>query len=72
MEDDDAVARLKLRNFAADLRDYTRGLVTVDTRRREEVVFDLFEIGRTDTAGFDADQNFSVADDGRFRPHRRR
>ena len=65
VEDDDAVAGLEFRDVGAHVRDHARGLMAVNARRGEQVVFDLLEIGVADAAGFHADEDFARADLGR-------
>ena len=56
------VARPVSRDALARLGYDTRGFMPVNTRRSEQVVLDLFEIGVTNSAGFDADQDFPRPD----------
>ena len=65
VEHDDAVARFVFGNVTARGGDDTGRLMAVDARRREQIVFDFFEIGMADAAGLDADKNLSVTDGGR-------
>lgn len=46
--------------------DYPGRLMAVNTRRRQEVMFDLLEIGVANPAAFHAHQNFISPDNGRF------
>ncbi len=62
MEDDDAIAGGESPHAAADGRHYARRLMSKDARRREQVVFDLLEIGVADPAALHADQQFARSD----------
>ena len=62
VEDDHAVAGLEAHDGRADLCDDAGGFVAVDARRRQEVVFDLLEVGGANTAGFNPNENLPVAD----------
>ena len=54
-----AVAWLKFGDSRAYSRHYARGLMAVNTRRRQQIVLDFFEIGVADSASFYTDQNFA-------------
>ena len=54
--------------FAPHVRDHAGRLMPVDSGRREQVVFDLLEIGVADAAGFHANQDFAGADFAAWRP----
>ena len=62
VEDDDAVAGFELRDVGAHMRYNSGGLVAVNARRRQQVVFNFFQIGVTDAAGFHANEDFAGAD----------
>jgi hypothetical protein len=64
MEDNDAIAGFESGDVGTHVRYDARGFVTEDTRRSEQVVFDLLEIGVADATGFDADQDFAGANFG--------
>jgi len=61
VEDDYAAAHRESAHFPARCGDYAGGFMAEDARRRQQVVFDLFEIGVTDAAALDADQQFARA-----------
>jgi hypothetical protein len=64
VEDDDSVARLKFRDAAADFRNDPRRLMSVNSRRRQQIVFDFLEVGVADAARFDANEHLARADFG--------
>ena len=57
-----AIARPELGDAAAHRGHHAGGLVPVDARRRQQIVFDLLQIGVADAASFHADQNLAGAD----------
>ncbi len=65
MEENHAIAGRVFRHSLADGNDDTGRFVTIDTRRRKQVVLDLLEIGMTDAAGFHANKQLARPDDRR-------
>ncbi len=59
---DDAVAGEEIANTRPGGDHHAGGFVAVDTGRRKQIIFDFFEIGVTDPAAFDADQELARAD----------
>src|SRR5262249_52136390 len=64
VKDHYAIARRKAFHALSHLRHHTGGLMPVDPRRRQQIVFNLLEIGMADAAGFDAHQNLAGPDLG--------
>src|SRR5581483_6266710 len=62
MERYHAVARAKSGNAAAHRRDHPCCLMSIDARRLEEVVLDLFEVRMANAARFDTNQEFARTD----------
>ena len=56
------VARFEPAHVAAGAHHRPCYLMTIDARRRQKVVFDLFQVGVTDAASFHADQNLARTD----------
>jgi hypothetical protein len=62
MEDQHPVAGLEIPNFLADSRNFASRFVSIYPRRRQQVVFDLFQIGMTDPATVDFYEYFTRSD----------
>ncbi len=54
-----AVAGFEFGNARAHGGHHAGGFMPINARRRQQVVFDLLEVGMADSAGFHADQNFA-------------
>jgi len=58
----DVITGPELRHSGTCLYHHSGGLVTVDARRRQEIVFNLFEIRVANTARLYGDEDFARAD----------
>ncbi len=62
MEHQNSVADLEIRNFLADCRNFAGCLVSIYPRGSQQIVFDLLQIGMTNTAAMNLDEDFSRSD----------
>ena len=72
MKDNHPVAGSVTCNSLPHRRHHTRRLMSINARRRKQVVLDLLQIGMADTARLNADQDLTAADFGnrnRFHLH---
>ncbi len=61
MEGEHAVAGFEFGYVRAHCGHHARGFMSIDAGRRQQIVFDLLEIGVADAASLHADQNFAAA-----------
>src|SRR5699024_1985907 len=58
MKNNDPITCLERGYPGAGLHHHSRGFMAKDSRRRKQVVLDLFQVGVADTTRFDADEQF--------------